>query len=105
MLEFDHADIRPGFGLALFEHFGFGVDGVTVKGGVGADDSVIANSGENRPFGQVSDAQTGDQPKDENPIDDALPELRMRGIIFIDMQRLGVHRQRAEHDVQAGVLP
>ena len=40
-----------------------------------------------------------DQAHRQQAVDDALPELRFRGEILVDVQRLGVHRQAAKEDV------
>ncbi len=62
-------------------------------------DLIIPKIGNDGPLGQFSHGQANDQAKREDPIYQPLTKLRFGGKILVDVQRLGIHRQRGEEHV------
>ena len=70
-----------------------------MKNGVGMIQLIVAQIGNDGSFGQVCHGQANDQAEGEDAIYQPLTKLGLGCKIFVDVKRLGVHRQRGEEYV------
>ena len=72
---------------------------VAVKDRLRKPDIAHPEIGDRRPERRFADADADDQTEGEQAVDEALAELGLLGEFFVEMQRLRVHRQRAEQHI------
>ena len=100
MGEGDDALAGTALRLALVGHLGLGVQGVAVEERLRERDLAEAQVADDRALGQLRHRQPDERRQREHRVHQSLVERRQRvGEGGIEMQRLGVHRQRGEQDV------
>lgn len=89
------------FGLreALFQDLCADVEGVAVKEWMWVAHAFIAEVRNKRSFREIVHGDAHGQTQCEDPVDEAATELCSTRVIFVDMQRLGVHGQRGKKHI------
>ncbi len=99
VLENDDARVLAGLTLARGQHHRDRVQGVADEHGPRKAHLIPAEIADGRAVGGVVDGQSHEQPERKNTVYDALAERGALGGLRIQMQRGGVHGERAEQEV------
>src|SRR4030095_7805258 len=100
MGEHDDAGVGTRFAFAHFDDFALDMNRIAVKHRLGKAHLVPAQIGDRGAQGGVADGEAHDQAQRERAVDDALLELGvLAAVLLVQMQRRGIHRQRAEEYV------
>jgi len=99
VLEKDHARIGPRARFALVDDFRLHVDRVSMEYRFRKLYLVKAEVGNRRPQRRIRDREAYRKAQREEAIHQPLTKLGLFGEFFIEMERLGIHRQGGEQDV------
>lgn len=95
--DLDDAPLGFGPGLARFQDFGFGVQGVAGKHRVGQDDIIPAQV--EAVFADIGHAQPGHNRQGQHTVDQTLAELGLFAVLGIEMDLVGVIGQQSKPDI------
>src|SRR6185312_5448805 len=97
--EYDNARVGPRFRGAHLHDFGFGAQRVADEDGLGHPHLVVAQIGDQRAQSGVVDRNPHHQGEREEAVDDDLAEFRGRGILRVEMERLGIVGQGIDQEI------